>query len=289
MSAKQLDFVAVGPFKTGTSWIYNYLINYQQVTLPTTVKETFFFDRQFDRGLDWYYSHFELLGEKPKKVGEIAPSYFHSSAATDRIHQLNPNCKILVTFREPLSRLVSFYQHMQQRGEIKPNVTLSQALSQKQILRDTASYYRHLSHWIKVFGRDNVRVVFFETLKASPEQFAVELCENLDLELENTQQDLTKKVNASQAPINHNLAKIVYSGVNFLHSSGLHKIVDYGKNLGIKKLIFSRQAKKFQLEPKEFQSILQLIEDDILQLETKLNFDLSPWKKLWQEQGIEIS
>ena len=76
MSEKQLDFVAVGPFKTGTSWIYNYLINYQQVALPTTVKETFFFDRQFDRGLDWYYSHFELLGEKPKKVGEIAPSYF---------------------------------------------------------------------------------------------------------------------------------------------------------------------------------------------------------------------
>lgn len=44
MNIKQnkLDFVVVGPFKTGTSWIYNYLSDYQQIALPKKVKETFF-------------------------------------------------------------------------------------------------------------------------------------------------------------------------------------------------------------------------------------------------------
>lgn len=39
MSKKQLDFVAVGLFKTGMSWIYDYLIIYQQIALPIKVKE----------------------------------------------------------------------------------------------------------------------------------------------------------------------------------------------------------------------------------------------------------
>jgi len=289
MSVNQLDFVAVGPFKTGTSWIYNYLINYEQIVLPSSVKETFFFDKKFDLGTDWYYSHFNLLDDKQKKVGEIAPSYFHSSEVTDRIYKLYPDCKILVTFREPVSRLVSFYQHMKQRGEVKPDVTLTEAISKKQILGNTARYFHHLSRWIEVFGKDNVRVIFFETLKESPEQFALEVCQNLDLELENIQQDLSKKVNASKAPINHNLSKIIYSGVNFLHDSGLHKIVDYGKNLGIKQLLFSRKAENTQLDTREFQSVFQLIQEDIAQLETEFGFDLSLWKKMWQKQGIEIN
>jgi hypothetical protein len=47
----QVDFIVVGPLKTGTSWIYNYLSHHQQISLPTTVKETYFFDRtdKYDR------------------------------------------------------------------------------------------------------------------------------------------------------------------------------------------------------------------------------------------------
>lgn len=285
--SQQLDFVAVGPFKTGTSWIHDYLINYEQVALPTKVKETFFFDRKFDQGLDWYYSHFTDIGAN-KKVGEIAPSYFHSLEAPQRIYELNPQCKILVTLREPVSRLVSFYSHMQQRGEVEPKVSLAEALSDKQILQNTSLYYFHLCRWIEVFGQENVEVVFFEKLKQSPNDFAQEILHKLGIEAEEISYDLSKKVNASQAPINHKVSKIVYSGVKLLHDTGLHKLVDYGKKLGIRELLTSNKQKKQQLNLDEFASALNTCKEDVLRLESELGFDLSDWKEVWSVKGIAV-
>ncbi|MEL6441236.1 MAG: sulfotransferase domain-containing protein [Cyanobacteria bacterium J06621_8] len=285
MLDNQLDFVAVGPFKTGTSWIYNYLINYQQVALPTKVKETFFFDHKFERGIDWYFSHFEEISPE-QKIGEIAPSYFHSESAPQRIFQHNPQCKIIVTLREPISRLISFYQHKQQRGELKPKTSLIQELSQKETLYKSALYHLHLSRWIDVFGADKVQVIFFEDLATSPVDFAKQLCQKIELELENTSQDLSQKVNASEAPVNHYLSKIVYQSVNLLHNTGLHQIVKYGKSLGIKQLLNSKKSAKLELETTEYTDAFEFIKQDIMKLETELNFDLSNWRELWLEQGI---
>ena len=284
----KLNFVAVGPFKTGTSWIHDYLLNYQQVALPTKVKETFFFDRKFERGLDWYYSHFTNM-EENKIVGEIAPSYFHSPEATQRIYKLNPQCQILVTLREPVSRLFSFYSHMNQRGELKPGTSFTQALSNKKILLNTSLYYSHLSRWIEVFGRENVKIVFFERLKQSPELFAEEVLNKLDIEKENITYDLSKKVNASQAPVNHQVSKLVYSGVKLLHNTGLHKVVEYGKRLGIRQLITTKEKQKSQLSQAEFVDAFELCKQNILLLESELNLDLFPWKAIWSERGITIN
>lgn len=286
--SKQLQFVAIGPHKTGTSWIYDYLINYQQIALPTKIKETFFFDKKFDRGLDWYYSHF-TYDDEARKFGEIAPSYFHSLEAPQRIYQHNPQCKIVVTLREPISRLVSFYLHMKQRGEIKPGVSFLEAFYQKQILQDAARYHFHLSRWIDIFGKDNVQVIFFEELTKSPINFAQQLCKKLDIELEDTSQNLSKKVNASQAPVNHSLSLIVYRGVNLLHNLGLHKIVKYGKQLGVKQILNSKKSESFQISQSDFISAFDLLKQDIMMLETDLNFDLLDWKKQWLEQGIKVN
>ena len=285
--SNKLDFIAVGPFKTGTTWIYDYLINYKEVALPNKVKETFFFDKKFDKGFDWYYSHFTDIKEN-QKVGEIAPSYFNSESAPQRIYDLNPQCKILVTLREPVSRLVSFCSHMKQRGRIEPQVSLTAALPDKPILLDTARYYFHLSRWIEVLVQTILKIVFFEKLQESPNDFASEILDKLKIERENVSYDLSKKSNASQAPVNHNLSKLIYSGVKILHDTGLHKIVDYGKQLGAKQLLNSKKQKKSQLSQNEFIEIFYLCKQDVLMLESELNLDISQWKRIWSDKGIDI-
>ena len=288
MSDRQLNFVAVGPLKTGTSWIYDYLIDYERVALPTKVKETFFFDCKYDQGLDWYFSHFAESELEQKQVGEIAPSYFHSDTATQKIYAHNPQCKILITLREPVARLVSFYQHMQQRGEIKPDTSFIEAVSTQKVVLDSARYYHHLSRWLETFGRENVAVILFENLKQSPADFAQELCQKLNLELEDTERDLGKKVNASYSPVNHNLSKIAYSSVNLLHRVGLHKVVDYGKSLGVKKILFSGKPQKTEVTNADKQAAFDLIKADLIQLEKYTDLDLSTWKTVWQEFGCDL-
>jgi hypothetical protein len=284
----QVNFIIVGPLKTGTSWVYNYLSHHQQISLPTTVKETYFFDRQdkYDRGLNWYFSYFQDW-EQPTIKGEVAPTYFHSLEAPARIYQVNPQCKIIVILREPVSRLVSFYRHMMQRSELKSNTSFKEALREQGALIDTSLYYFHLSRWIDTFGKDNIKIIPYELLVVNPEAFADRLCQEIGINpADNNLLNLSCRVNESKAPKNYLLSKLVYQGTKLFHDRGLHKLVNLGKQLGLKQILFKKNSQKLELDDRDFAYTLSLIKDDIQKLEASSLFDLSSWKKIWHERGI---
>jgi hypothetical protein len=285
----KVDFIAVGPFKTASSWMYNYLRQYESISLPVAVKETYFFDRQdkYDRGLDWYFSYFEDA-DNTKIKGEVAPSYFHSFEARERIYRLNPECKIIVILREPVSRLVSFYLHMMQRGELPPETSFKEALNKQNILLETGRYYFHLSRWIDIFGRENVEIISYELLAANPQEFTNELCKIIGIEPKAELLDPSRKVNESQSITNYFLSKNIYQITKVFHDRGFHKIVDFGKQLGLKKLLFKKNDDKFELNNGDFAYTLNLIREDIQNLEKAKLLDISPWEQIWHDRGIDI-
>ena len=81
------SFFIIGPPRTGTSWLHNILSQKAWLSHPT--KETRFFDRHFDRGLHWYKSHYRKANGG-RTIGEVAPTYFASSEARERIARLIP-------------------------------------------------------------------------------------------------------------------------------------------------------------------------------------------------------
>jgi hypothetical protein len=286
----QVNFIVVGPLKTGTTWIHHYLSHHQQISLPTTVKETYFFDRQdkYDRGLNWYCTYFQDW-QQPTIKGEVAPTYFHSLEAPERIYQVNPQCKIIVILREPVSRLVSFYRHMMQRSELKSNTSFKEALREQSSLLDTSRYYFHLSRWIDTFTKNNIRIIPYELLVISPEAFAERLCQAIGIDPANTNSfDLNCRVNESQAPKNYLLSKLVYQGAKIFHDRGLHKLIDLVKKLGLKQILFKKDSQKLDLNDQDFAYTLSLIKEDVQKLEASSLFDLSSWKKTWQERGVRI-
>ena len=52
------NFIYIGPDKAGSSWLHDVLIEHPQVFM-TPAKDLYFFDRYFDKGVDWYAAHFE--------------------------------------------------------------------------------------------------------------------------------------------------------------------------------------------------------------------------------------
>ena len=64
------DFIAVGPPRTATTWLHEVLAGH--VCLPTDRKETDFFNRFYDRGLDWYANYFRAC-DGVMQIGEAAP------------------------------------------------------------------------------------------------------------------------------------------------------------------------------------------------------------------------
>lgn len=114
------DYIIIGETKCGTTSFFNYLIQHPQI-LDTygngdevdsayRTKEIRFFDRYFDRGLDWYKSCFPETG--PGQItGEATPMYMYRTTALRRIHKMLPKIKLIVQLRNPIDRLYSNYMH----------------------------------------------------------------------------------------------------------------------------------------------------------------------------------
>ena len=75
------NFLFIGPQKTGTTWIHEYLRLSGHVVLPRGVKETHFFDKYFDKGVQWYASHFK----EGDRIVEVGASYFDKSDVPYRV------------------------------------------------------------------------------------------------------------------------------------------------------------------------------------------------------------
>ncbi|PWQ95564.1 hypothetical protein, partial [Leucothrix pacifica] len=52
------DVIFIGPLKTATSYIYDYFLHHPGVATSEPVKELFYYDDYYDKGQDWYLSHF---------------------------------------------------------------------------------------------------------------------------------------------------------------------------------------------------------------------------------------
>ena len=59
------DFIAVGPPRTGTTWLDRVLRGH--VGLPAGVKETQFFIWRYSLGIEWYAAHFRDCLDPPKE------------------------------------------------------------------------------------------------------------------------------------------------------------------------------------------------------------------------------
>src|SRR5215472_8668891 len=99
------SFFVVGPPRTGTSWLHQILKDH--AVLPRSTKETHFFDKHFHCGLHWYKGHYDIPTRANGRIGEIAPTYFASNVARDRMARIVPHAKVICIFRNPLERLLS--------------------------------------------------------------------------------------------------------------------------------------------------------------------------------------
>ena len=54
------NFIYIGTGKAGTTWLHNILLKHDAIYV-TPVKETNFFDLNYERGLSWYKNFLKML------------------------------------------------------------------------------------------------------------------------------------------------------------------------------------------------------------------------------------
>lgn len=198
MTAPRLpNFLFLGPDKSGSSWIYRELGRHPEVYLAPA-KDTYFFDREYERGVGWYLSQFQGLACEAI-VGEICHDYLFSSVAAMRIEDLlGPDVKLMVCLREPAERAYSDYLNQLRNGWRLPSFKV--AVARVPSLIDSGRYCPALRVYLERFGRDQVHIGVFDELRADPQEFLNKVTDWLGVQRTTLMQDQREPARAAASP-----------------------------------------------------------------------------------------
>lgn len=108
---KKPDFIIAGFSKCGTTALAHNLNKHPCINIAKLNEKNFellFFniEKNWERGGGWYFSHFE-----GKCAGDKTPSYIYTRKSMERIAHMLPDIKLILCVRNPVDRLISWYEH----------------------------------------------------------------------------------------------------------------------------------------------------------------------------------
>lgn len=231
--------LVVGPEKTATTFIQTLLEQHPDVRLPNGIKETFFFERFFDNGVDWYLGRFELGGKNPHLV-EVAPGCFCEEDALKRIKEIFPQARIVICAREPVERTISHYNHLRRYGYL--NAPIEDSLDPNQRPVKASLYSRYCPQWEKAFGAENVTVLDMAQLKDDPKVFAKSVFEAMGVApIEVPDAILNARSNEAAAPRNFILARMATTLSNAMKKRGLYRVLEMLRKSPVHALVYGNR------------------------------------------------
>lgn len=237
------DVLFIGPMKTATTWVYSYLATRDDIGLPRGVKETFFFDRRFHKGENWYVKHFlHIDPAKHRRIVEVAPTYFHSLEAPQRVFKVLGNVTLVATLRNPVERAWSHYLHLRRHGYTRAE--LREAVKSFPEVLEASRYRPCLERWYAAFGDARVHILYMQKLLNDPDQYAKALCEALEIPFIPVPDTLHEKYNASVSPRFPRLAAIGTRAAHWLRSYRLNGVVNLAKALRLRGILLEKSGRK---------------------------------------------
>jgi|SRR5215468_12481331 len=169
MSSGLVNFLHLGPSKSGSTWLHEILVSHPEVYL-SQAKDLYFFNRYYDRGLDWYRAQFRGAQADSEIVGEVCPDYLACPDAPKRIRAcLGTDVRLMVTLREPAARAFSSYLYLRKHGLARDG--FRQATLTAPELLDEGRYATHLRRYLRYFDRESLYIAVFDDLEADPQKF----------------------------------------------------------------------------------------------------------------------
>jgi hypothetical protein len=276
MKPRLPDFIAVGPQRTGTTWMHQVLSGH--VGLPAT-KETGFFGKNFERGLDWYAGFFRgCSADRP--MGEIDPNYFAEELAAIRIAQMIPQCRIIVSLRDPVDRAWSSYRTM--RRDAWTRVGFEETVRTNRVIQESSRYACHLADWRKHFGDERVLVMLYDDLAADPQSYLDQICRFIGIApiaVKGTTAE-TDRVNAvTEAPRSRRMAQNARNARDWMLMHRWNGAIRLLGALGVWRLAFRGGEQFGVIDPDADARLREQFRPEVEALEAMIHRDLSAWKR----------
>ncbi|MGH7915797.1 MAG: sulfotransferase family protein [Candidatus Binataceae bacterium] len=281
------DFIAIGPPRTGTTWLYRALGGH--VGLPRETKETDFFSDYYANGMEWYLEFFRDCATGIP-MGEISPNYFVAPEAPERIASHIPGCRIICTLRDPVDRLYSFYRLMRHNGWTR--ATMKDLAESATPATEGSRYAHHLGRWRERFGAGRVLVVLYDDLESAPQRFLDTICDFIGIApipLEGSPL-LGKRVNSvTRGPRIALFAEQAWRLRRWLQKRKAGAAITMLRKAGVWRFSFRGGGEFGPLDPALDRRLRERFRPEVEALEKMIGRDLSQWKRPGEARASSIA
>ncbi len=152
----------------------------------------------YHRGPDWYHGQFDTAQSGSVSV-DMTPSYVRDLKAHDRIHAYNPDAKIILCLREPLTRAFSHYWHNKKKSDFQysfESVFKNYDLFNSWV--QTGFYADHIERYLTLFDRKHIHVQLFDDLEHNPQGFIQDTYRFMGVDDTFLPETIGKKVNEAK-------------------------------------------------------------------------------------------
>lgn len=212
------NLIIAGVFKAGTTSLFAYLSAHKDVGSSSKKELGYFVPLQFDlplQPIDEYKKYFLHLNKTEHKyIMEASPGYLYGGGkVAHKMKEILGNFKVIFILRNPEERLNSFYYYLKgsymygyhdrltekQRKFIETMsfeeyVKRSYEYTQSQEANESEEYLlsgvkyglyaEYLNQWYNVIDKANIKVIFFEELKYSPQETLNNICNWLEIPID---------------------------------------------------------------------------------------------------------
>ena len=214
------------------------------------------------------------------RAGEIAPTYFASPEARQRIREVAPGAKIVCIFRNPIERLFSLYRLKRAYGMIPWG--FEEALLRDHEFTESSRYATHLQEWQQAFGAEQVLPVFYDDLRDMPQLFVNRLADFISIPRFAVSERERRMVHGSDAmthPRSYWRTRHATLVAEWLKARRFGKFVEAVKESAVGKLFLGGGPAFPPPSPEAALVIAESCRSEIERLEMMTGRDLTAWKE----------
>jgi hypothetical protein len=273
------NFLIIGAAKAGTTTLHTYQRPHPQIFMPARTEQRFFAyggtgdDYTFPvKSLADYEGYFAGVTDETA-IGEATPRYLRTPAAAGRIREILPDCRLIVSLRNPVERAFSSYVMGVRNRTVEGARTFTEALHAIPSLQ--RGYAGDLAVYFDRFDRAQFHILRFEDLVRDPVAVAQALYGVLGVATDFVP-EVERVSNPGGLPKNKALHRLLSS----------KPVMDLGKRLvperllGAAKTLRNQNLEKQRMTPEERQAALAVFRDDILKTQEIIGQDLSDWLRV---------
>lgn len=302
----QPNLFILGAAKCGTTTLYAHLNAMQDVCM-SPAKEPTFFEADFEKGLDYYQQTYFRDYQGESVVGDARTRNLYLPWVPGRIHETNPDARLVVMVRDPVDRAFS---HWLYRAKVGSDTDSFEDAIQDDLARierglpaddaaeierwrsalpavrahgyglyrtylDSGYYMQQIDRFLALFPREQLHVIVLDDLQRDPEHVMGELLDFLGLDRERNPIGAARRENVGEALPPPWLRQALKANAYITRKLGIRNAM---RRLGIGAALRSRLGSEPELRADTRAWLRDHYRDHVVALEAFLERDLSHWR-----------